>query len=232
MGKKFRSYIPLGLIIVLMLVAYFSGFFRYLSFDSLKKHHLLVENFVALHPFLTPLLFILLYIVVIVLLLPGAIFLSLVSGYLFSQPWSTLYVIVAASGGAILLFLATRTAFVEVLRKKTTGPFFKKMKKTFQKNKLYYLLFVRFFPLFPFGLMNLVPAFFPVSLSTFTWTTLVGIIPIAFIFTEAGAGIEEILDTEKAVSWDLLLNMHMEIALVSLAIFSLLPLIIKYTGRK
>jgi len=68
----------------------------------------------------------------------------------------------------------------------------------FQNNAASYLLFLRFVPLFPFWLVNLAPAFFKVQLSTYIWTTFVGIIPGSFVYTQAGSGLGVIFDEGAA----------------------------------
>ncbi len=52
-----------------------------------------------------------------------------------------------------------------------------------------YLLVLRLVPLFPFFLVNLVPAFVGVKLVTYVLTTFFGIIPGTAVFSLAGAGL-------------------------------------------
>jgi uncharacterized membrane protein YdjX (TVP38/TMEM64 family) len=141
-------------------------------------------------------------------------------------------VLIGATIGATLLFLAARTALGESLRKKA-GPLLTKMEKGFKENAVSYLLFLRFVPLFPFWLVNLAPAFFNVPLRTFVWTTAVGILPGAFVFTQAGAGLNAIFENEGVFSVHTILNTQLKIALVCLGIFALIPVAIKkYRARK
>ena len=157
---------------------------------------------------------------------PGAVFLTLLGGYLFPQPFSTIYVVFSATCGATLIFLAARTALKEILKKKA-GPFLQKMEKGFQENAVSYLLFLRFVPLFPFWLVNIAPAFFRVSLITFVWTTLVGIFPGSLVFTLAGGGLEKILENNETFSITTIFNTQIKIALVLLGIIALVPIIWK-----
>lgn len=216
----------MALIIILMIVAYASGVTHYFTFETLKERHIAIQDFVSRHAVLTPVLFILIYIISSALSLPIGIFLSLLGGYLFSQPWSTLCVVVGATIGATCIFLAAKTALGDFLRKKA-GPFLKKMEKGFQKNATSYLLFLRLVPIFPFWLVNLAPAFFGIKLRTFIWTTFVGIIPGAFVFTQAGDAISAILNTQGEISIDAIFNIQVKIALIALGIFALIPILIK-----
>ncbi len=228
---KLKKWIPLLFILVAMLGIYFSGLYKYLSFDLLKEKKELISSFAKAHPLLTPLLFILLYVVTVALSLPVGAILSIFGGFLFPFPLGLLYVLFGASTGAVIVFLAAKTAFADILEKKA-GPFLQKMEKGFKKSASSYLLFLRFAVVFPFWLVNLAPAFFGVSLWTFTWTTFVGIIPGSFVYTQAGRGLEEIFATGKDFSFNSLFNTHMKIALACLALFSLTSAILKKRNKK
>ncbi len=221
-----RRSIPLLVIVALMLVAYFTGLDRFLSYDYFKLVHDDLKRWVAMHAASSVLLFILAYIVSTALSLPGGFILSLVGGFLFPIPLSTLYVIIGATIGATLLFYAARTALGDALHKKA-GPFLKKMEKGFQEDAASYLLFLRFVPLFPFWLVNLAPAFFKVRASTYIWTTCVGIAPGAFVFTLAGSGLSAIFESKEGLSLNAIFNLKIKIALIALAVISLVPIFIK-----
>ena len=226
MMQKLKRFLPLIVILIGMAAIYFTGAYHHLSFDALKAYHLTLKAYIDAHPILVPFLYILAYIVLTALSVPGAIFLTLLGGYLFPQPWSTIYVVFSATCGATLIFLAAKTALGDSLRKKA-GPFLKKMEKGFQDNAASYMLFLRFVPLFPFWLVNLAPALFGVPLVTFIWTTLVGIIPGSFVFTLAGGGLEKIFETNQEFSIGAIFNTQLKIALTLLGILALLPIVIK-----
>jgi len=209
-----------------MTLVYFSGAYRYLSFEMLKSKYHLIRLFVEQHPIATPLIFIGIYIISTALSLPVGAFLSILGGFLFPQPLSTIYVVFGATLGACLLFIAAKTALGDALRKKS-GSLLYKMKKGFQENAASYLLFLRLVPIFPFWLVNLAPAFFGVSFKTFFWATAVGIIPASFVFTQAGIGLGAILETQGQISLDTVFNLQVKIALISLGIFALIPIVIK-----
>lgn len=226
MNKSILKYLPILIIFLGMAFIYFSGVYHYLSLDYLRMYHKSLKTFVKMHPIAVPIAFCFVYIISTALSIPGAVFLTLLGGYLFPQPFSTIYVIFSATCGATLIFLAARTALKEILKKKA-GPFLKKMEKGFQENAISYLLFLRFVPLFPFWLVNIAPAFFEVSLITFVWTTLVGIFPGVLVFTFAGEGLERILENNEIFSVSTIFNIQIKIALVLLGITALVPVMWK-----
>lgn len=226
MNKRLLKYLPILFILIGMAIIYFSGIYHYFSLEALRTYHKALKAFVEMHPISVPILFCIVYIISTSLSVPGAVFLTLLGGYLFPQPLSTIYVVLSATCGAILIFLASRTALKDILLKKA-GPFLKKMEKGFQENAVSYLLFLRFVPLFPFWLVNIAPAFFGVSLLTFVWTTMLGIIPGSIVYTLAGEGLERILESNEPFSLSTIFNMQIKIAFTLLGIVALLPIVIK-----
>lgn len=226
MNKNIVKYLPIFIIFLGMAFIYFSGVYHYFSLDYLMMHHKSLKTFVGMHPIAVPIAFCLVYIILAALSVPGAVFLTLLGGYLFPQPFSTIYVVFSATCGATLIFLAARTALKDILKKKA-GPFLQKMEKGFQENVVSYLLFLRFVPLFPFWLVNIAPAFFGVSLITFVWTTLVGILPGTLVLTLAGGGLDKILENNETFSISTIFNTHIRIALVLLGITALVPIVWK-----
>ena len=231
MNKNIKKYVPIIIILIATASIYFTGIYNYFSFDSLRMYHKSLKNFVEMHPIALPFLFCLTYIISTALSIPGALFLTLLGGYLFSQPFSTIYVVLSATLGATLIFLAARTAFKDMLKKKA-GPFLQKMETGFQENAASYLLFLRFVPLFPFWLVNIAPAFFGVSLFTFIWTTLLGIFPGTLVFTLAGDGLEKFLENNEPFSLNTIFNIQIKMALVLLGIVGLIPMAWKRFKKK
>ncbi|MBS0607394.1 MAG: TVP38/TMEM64 family protein, partial [Verrucomicrobia bacterium] len=74
---------------------------------------------------------------------------------------------------------------------------------------------------------NLAPAVFNVKLRTFVWTTFVGILPGAYVFTQAGEGLGAIFQSQGGLSLDAIFNIKVKIALIALGIFALIPIVVK-----
>lgn len=223
---KIRPFLPLLLILGLMAAVYLMAFLHPWSWNTLKSFQGSIAQFHAAHPFLTPVLFICLYIFCALVSFPAIFMLSLFAGFLFKQPYSTAYVTCAATIGASLLFLAARTAFGELLYRKA-GSRLTNLKEGFQENAASYLLFLRLFPFFPFWLVNVAGAFFAVPFLTFAWTTFLGMIPSVFIYTQAGQGFAMMLENPAPLTPAALLNANLLFALIGLALLSLAPLLFK-----
>lgn len=226
-----KKYLPLITLLVIMTIAYLSGIHELLTYESLKEHRDTLKQYVHSYPYFAPILYITAYTLSTALSIPGGAILSIFGGFLFPQPYSTLFVVIGATIGATMIFLIAKTAFGETLKEKA-GEKLQKMQSGFQENAASYLLFLRLVPLFPFWLVNLAPAFFGVALFTFIWTTFIGIIPGAFVFTQAGVGLDAIFESGESFSIDTIFNNQIKIALVALGIFALLPVVIKRIYQK
>jgi uncharacterized membrane protein YdjX (TVP38/TMEM64 family) len=209
------------------LTAFFAfGLNEYLTFDTLRQNRVWLLQQVEESALLAALAYIGLYIAVVAFSLPGGAVMTIAGGFLFGQWLGTVYVIFAATIGATVLFVAARTALGDALRAKA-GPFLKKMEAGFQENALSYLLVLRLIPVFPFFIVNLVPAFLGVSLRVFVIATFVGIIPGSFVYATVGAGLGSIFDAGGTFSAANILTPEILTALIGLAILALLPIAYK-----
>ena len=152
--------------------------------------------------------------------------LSIAGGFLFGGLLGALYVVIGATIGATALFLIARSALGDSLRTRA-GPWLAKMEAGFQENALSYLLVLRLVPLFPFFVVNLVPAFLGVQLWTYVLGTFFGIIPGALVFTYSGAGLGSVFDSDQPFSIGAVLTTEVVIALLGLALLSLVPVLYK-----
>lgn len=223
--KPFKT-LPFLIIFILILAASILIYLHPLTLENMRYVHLNLQIFHADHPILTLFLFMCLYILYALLPIPGIFVLSLLAGFLFRQPFSTLYVTIAATIGASLLFFTARSAFGEIFYKKSSY-FLLHLEKGFHKNAASYLLFLRLIPLFPFWIVNLAGAFFGVSFWVFAWTTFIGMIPSVFVYTQAGRGLTLILQSPEPLNPVHFFNLHIVIALIGLAFLSLLPILLK-----
>ena len=116
--KWIKRFGPLIVIALAVAVVIASGVADHLSLVELKARRDQLQGFVTLHPALSFGLYILIYIAVVSLSLPGALVMTLSGGFLFG-PWFG--AVAAASGaslGAAVIFLVCRSAVGDSLRGK------------------------------------------------------------------------------------------------------------------
>ena len=106
-----------------------------------------------------------------------------------------------------------------------------KMEAGFNEHPKFYLLLLRLAPLFPFWMVNIVPALFGVSLSNYVTATLFGIIPATFIYTLVGDGAGAVLDRGQDLDLSIICEPRFILPIVGLAVLALLPVVYKnYKG--
>ncbi|MDA1099391.1 MAG: TVP38/TMEM64 family protein [Proteobacteria bacterium] len=217
---------------LLLLVAGLAAFLAvggdaYFTLDSLRLYRNDLATYIADHTIVMALCFLAVYAVMVAFSLPGALLMTVTSGFFFGSVAATGLVVVGATIGATAIFLIAKTALGDPLRARA-GPTLLKMEDGFRENAFNYLLILRLIPLFPFFLVNLVPAFLGVRLRDFVLATFIGIIPGTFVFAQVGMGLDSILDSNKELSVRSILSNDVLAALTGLAVLSALPVLYKF----
>ena len=92
---------------------------------------------------------------------------------------------------------------------------------------------LRLVPLFPFWLVNLVPALLGVPLKTYVIATAIGIIPGTFVFASVGNGLGEVLAAGETPDVSVIFEPHVLIPILGLAALALIPVFYKaWKARK
>lgn len=192
-----RRWLPLAAIVLLMALVFAMGWHRHLSFETLARHHGAIQAFILDHRLAAVGLYVAVYIAVVALSLPGGLIMTLTGGILFGGLAGGAAAIVGATIGATIIFLIAKTAFGEHMARRA-GAAVEKIAAGFRADAFNYLLFLRLVPVFPFWLVNLVPALAGVRLATFVAATFIGIIPAAFAFAFVGAGLDSVIRAQGA----------------------------------
>jgi len=225
-----RRLLPLLAIAAGMALVFATGLHRYLSLEALRQHRDWLQDAVALRPLAAAAAYLGIYIVAVALSIPGALFLTLAGGFLFGIWLGTALTVAGATLGATALFLAARTAVGGLLRARA-GSFVARMEAGFRANAFSYLLVLRLVPVFPFFVVNLVPAFLGVPLGVFVAATLLGIVPGTLVYASVGNGLGAVLAAGGAPDLGLVLQPEVLGPLLGLAALSLLPVAVKRLRR-
>ena len=231
MLKTIKRWTLLVLLLILLGLFFYFQLYQYLSFDSLKANRALLLAWSEQHLVWVALAFIGIYTISVACSIPGATFLTLAGGFIFGPWFGTLWVVVSATLGAFIVFLAVELALRDWVAKKA-AKWLKPMEKGFQHNAFSYLLFLRLVPLFPFWLVNIVPALLGVSKRTFVIATLIGIIPGSFVYVLVGNCLGHVFDANETPNLGIIFDPKVFIPLLVLALLSLVPIIYKMIQRK
>ena len=192
-GPSFRRLIPLGLLLVAAALFMLSGGRHYLTFAQLAEHRAFLGGLVARGGALAAIGFVLLYSGLTALSVPGAMLMTLASGFLFG-PWlGAACALVGATLGAGAVFLAARAGLSGLADR--AGPAVQRLKSGFRQDAFNYLLCLRLVPVFPFWLVNLVAGAAGMPLAVYLTATFFGMIPGAFVYASIGNGIGALIAT-------------------------------------
>ena len=228
----FKKYLPISILLMGLLSFFALGGEEYLSLSALQAHRAFLVQWTEVHYFLAVLVFMLTYILAVSFSLPGASILTITGGFLFGVYWGTFYVVLSATAGAVVLFLAARSAFGDILKRKAGG-LIKNMERGFQKNAWSYLMTVRLIPIFPFWVVNIAAAMLNIRFSIYVVATFLGIIPGTAVYALVGDGIGGALEMEPSSTVQILYEPKVLFALGGLALLSLLPIAYNYLkGRR
>ncbi|MFT4573858.1 MAG: pyruvate/2-oxoglutarate dehydrogenase complex dihydrolipoamide dehydrogenase (E3) component [Marinomonas primoryensis] len=198
----------IGLLVLIAILA--AGFFYFdlhqlLTLQGLKSGLAQFEVWRAESPLLVGGAFLLLYVIVTALSLPGAVIMTLAAGALFGLGWGLLIVSFASSIGATLAFLVSRYLLQDMVQKRF-GDRLKAINEGVEKEGAFYLFTLRLVPVFPFFLINLLMGLTNIRAVTFYWVSQVGMLAGTFVFVNAGTQLGQLESLSGILSPSLLLS--------------------------
>tara|TARA_B100000989_G_C19468600_1_gene439585 strand:- start:34 stop:777 length:744 start_codon:yes stop_codon:yes gene_type:complete len=212
----------LPVILICALAGFFAtGLHRLITWETVAQNYSEISHFINQNYAASYFGFGLFYTAVVTFSLPIASFLTLAAGALLGWP-SIGLIVLAATAGASLLFIAARGLFRDVLRARSR-PFFDKLEAGFTQNAFGYLLFLRLLPVVPFWAVNILPAFSSMRLAQFICATAIGIIPGTSLYVSVGRGFDHILAQGETPNLADLNTPHIWLPLTGLALLALFP---------
>jgi len=219
-----RRLLPVAILLGGLAVFLLLGLERYFSYDLLYRHQATLTKWVAKHAFISAAAFILAYATVVAFSLPIAIVVTPVAGFLFGTWMGAGLSVIGATLGSIAVFLAARTAFRDLFRARA-GAALARLEAGFQRDDFSYLLFLRLVPVFPFWLINIVPALLGMRLGRYVLATMIGIVPAAIVYASVGASLGILIERGERPNLGIIFEWRILLPLLGLAALSLLPVV-------
>ncbi len=189
-----RSWIRWSLLAFLVVAGFLlwrSGLLAELTLQGLKARQHALGAWVASNHLLALASFLLVYVAVAALSLPGAAILTLAAGALFGVLEGTLVASFASSIGATLAFLVSRFLLRDSLRAKY-GQRLRAFDEGIQRDGALYLFSLRLVPAFPFFLINLLAGLTALKTGVFYLVSQVGMLPGTIAYVYAGTQLARI----------------------------------------
>src|SRR4051794_20164423 len=105
-----KRYLPVALVALAMAAVFATGAHRQVSLETLVRHRMAIDAFIDAHSVAAVAAFMTVYVVVVALSIPGAVFLTISGGILFGTLVGGAATLVAATAGATIIFLVARSA--------------------------------------------------------------------------------------------------------------------------
>lgn len=217
-------WVPFAVLLSGAVLFFALGLQDYIGIEQLKAHREALTDWVLRYGLVAGLAYALAYAAMTAFSIPGGAIATIVAGFLFGLWLGTLIVLVGATIGATALFLAARTALGDLLRRRAGGAL-KRMEAGFRRDALSYLLVLRLVPIFPFFLVNLVPALLGVSLRVFVIGTFFGIIPGTLVYASVGNGLGALLDRGESPDLGIIFEPEILLPILGLAVLASLPIV-------
>ena len=214
---KIKKIAILAVMAVLIGLFFYFDVAQYLNLEYLKEsqerfQQLYQQNRVAVIS-----LYMMMYIVVTALSLPGAAIMTLAGGGLFGLITGTIAVSFASTIGATLACLASRFVLRDWVQNKF-GEKLQTINEGIDKEGAFYLFSLRLIPIFPFFIINLLMGLTTMPIRTYFWVSQLGMLPATIVYVNAGNELAKIDSLGGIVSPSLLL---------SFAILGLFPITVK-----
>ena len=229
--KLYLRWLPLLLIAVLVFVVIYFRWYEYLRFSALVEYHAQLQLWTKNHFLLVVSVFTVIYILAVAASIPGATILTITSGFLFGYVLGTVIVVLSATIGATLIFLAVKSALGDWLASRAKG-WVARLETGFRQNAFNYLLFLRLVPIVPFWVLNIVPGLLNIRLRAFFLATLLGIIPGSFVYVSVGRGVGKLIAAGETPNLGVIFAPTILLPLIALAVLALVPILYqKWKGR-
>ena len=209
-------------LLVAGLVLFFaSGAHRAISWQRIALHYGQITAYTEANLALAAASFLLLYALAVAFSLPVALPFTLTGGAIFG--WlAVLLVNVGATAGAGVVFIAARTAFADLARRRA-GPFMARLEDGFSRNAFSYLLALRLIPAAPFWVVNILPALTRMPFRSYLAATFIGIAPGSAVFVSVGRGLDHVLAVGRTPNLEILGSPAILGPLVALGLLALMP---------
>jgi uncharacterized membrane protein YdjX (TVP38/TMEM64 family) len=213
-----RRLVPLGLLVAAWVAFMLAGGYHYLTFTALAENRDWLCSLVQRWGVAAALTYIAVYGMLVALSVPGGAVLTIAGGFLFGTWLGAVCAVIGATLGATGIFLAARSGLGGLAQR--AGPLVAKLEAGFRADAFNYLLVLRLVPIFPFWLVNLVPALVGVKLPTYVLATFLGIIPGTFVYASLGNGLGSVLEEPDLA---IVFRPSVLVPIVGLALLALIP---------
>lgn len=222
-----KPYVPLLIVLIMLLLFVVFDGYQIFDLQYLQHKSFQIHNLVSDHWFLAPILYMVVYATCVGISAPGAFIFSILGGFMFGPFFGAFLAILSASGGALIIYEVLSHAVGNDVKNRLS-PFAQEIRQGFEQHGFSYMIIMRVAPVFPFWVVNLVPALLGINRRVNAITTFFGIAPSCLVYSFVGAGAASVISRGHLLTADLLLtDSAVLLPLNALVLLLALPLIVK-----
>lgn len=216
-GYRVRSIRILFLLVIAAAICFAVWAYRSGNLMTVAELRAWITGFGRFAPFV----FIAMYATLVTFGFP-AVLCSTVGGLVFGKFYGTCLNLFGASMGASGAFWISRILARDLVAERLIGAkWFDTFSKGIEKDGFYYMLFVRFMPIFPFNGVNYASGITNIRYRHFLLATMIGMLPYDFTLTNT------VVEVGESVAKGFKMSPGLVLALCLLAFVSLAPIRIK-----
>ena len=228
-AKKIKIFVGISylILITIFLFLFFSKYSleEITSYDFLKDNRIYFLELKNSNIFLISSMFLIFTILWVFPLLGFGSPIALIGGFIFGKWIGTIVVVFGLTIGATFLYIFGNYFLKNLIREKFLNKF-QILESKFKKSEFIYLLIFRIVGGIPWQLQCLLPTLFDVKIKNYFFSTLLGIIPGAFLICSIGSGLEKIIDENTEVPGVLDIIFSPDIYIPLIAFFILISITI------
>ncbi|GAA0723801.1 TVP38/TMEM64 family protein [Dokdonella soli] len=227
--KRLRSLLPLLILIALGIALVASGALKHFDPHNIAREQADLHAEISAHPLFAALIQIGLMTMAIATGIPGAIVIVLAGGMLFGIVAGTTLSAIGTTLGALILFLASRSAFSHGSGEPPA--LVAKLRSGYHAYPVSFAMFMRLVPFFPFGGVTVALAWLRCPLWLFLMATATGGTVMIAFETALGAGLTETIAREGTISLNIFAHRRVLLPLLGMAVLALAPIVLAQLRR-
>jgi uncharacterized membrane protein YdjX (TVP38/TMEM64 family) len=205
MKTNISKFIMAAVIIAFIVLFFVFDLKQYLALEHIKSQQDALTVYYQNNTILTIAVYMLIYIAVTALSLPGAAVMTLAGGALFGLLVGTVVVSFASTIGATLAFVVSRFLLRDWVQR-TFGDKLKAINDGIEADGVFYLFTLRLVPVFPFFIINLLMGLTKLKTIQFYLASQIGMLAGTIVYVNAGTELGKIDSLKGILSPGLLIS--------------------------
>lgn len=229
-GSIYRPLITVVVLVTVIAAFFLLGLDQWVRPSAIQQVHEATVGLVASHFVLAIIGFLAIYVLFAVACIPVVAFMGVLAGVLFGPYGGPGLAYTGSLLAAITAFLGARFAFRETALR-WGGAMARRLGAAMQRDGFMVILFLRFLPIVPFWVVNVVPGILGVQFRPYIVATLIGIVPGAVIYPNVGHGLALLMAAGEDVGTVTMSEPRLVVPLAALAILVMSPVLYRMVRR-